>query len=368
MNSQNTDINDPLIHSCLAPPENVTIMITNQCNLSCGHCLPESRLSDKTPFLPAASIIRLMKDFVSTGVKEICLTGGEPLLHPDWFDILSAACLLPGLERIKLQTNATRLTDNDIKALSSLTHPGMSLQISLEGMRQESNDRIRGKGSFERIINGLHRLTHAGLGSKICVAFTETQHNFSEIPDVMAFLDNLGVAAFITGTLVLGGRAKNNRHLSPPTPEQYEQLLTRYESDSEFRELYKNTGNIAAIEWYLGRSHPEERQCRCIRTPYITADANMYPCIILKVDELAVSDVYHRPLNDIINEGVQKWRDLEKLHQKRSMEIEQCRDCPGRRHCSAGCMGRAYSVSGNFMEPEDRCELRKAVYSWSPSN
>ncbi len=102
MDLKNCYIIDSVIRAGLKPPKNITIMITNRCNLSCHHCLPESHLHRTKPMISAKEIKRLIREFVHIGAQEICLTGGEPLIHPDWFEILSFACKQPGLNSVRL--------------------------------------------------------------------------------------------------------------------------------------------------------------------------------------------------------------------------------------------------------------------------
>lgn len=366
MNIKTVDTIHSIVRAGLKPPENITIMITNRCNLFCRHCLPESHLHKTEPEISAKEIKRLIREFVHLGVKEVCLTGGEPLIRPDWFDILSFACRQPGLSRVRLQTNATLLTKADIDALCSLKYKGLVVQVSLEGVTAETNDAVRGPCSFDKILSGLKMLTHAGLGQNVVVAFTEMAHNFSDIPNLMKFLDELGVGGFVSGTLVEGGRARSSKHLLSPTPSQYKTLLNLYHSDLQFRLLYKKMGNIAALEWYEGKSYPGGKPCSCIEKPYINSDGEMYPCIMLPVKKFSIRNVFTRPLKEVILEGIPVWAELPDLNDKRSETLEDCKHCPGKKHCAGGCMGRAYALTGDFMAVEDRCELRKMIYSWSP--
>jgi len=359
-----TEVLDPIIRAGLRPPKIVTLMITNGCNLSCLHCWPESRSCDTVPPVPANTLKRLIKEFVILGVEEICLTGGEPLTHPDWFEILSFACRQSGLNRVCLQTNATLLTEVDIDALGSTDFKGLTVQVSLEGATAETNDRVRGTGSFEQAFRGLKFLAEAGLGQQVVVAFTETQQNFAELPRLLELLDGLGIGRLVSGTLVLGGRAAQTNQVAPPTPAQYRELLNLYHSDPQFRSRYKKLGNIAAIEWFTGKSYPAAEGCICIETPYINADGEMYPCLMLPIDKLAAKDVFHRPLDEVLFEALPLWVELPDLNRRRSVELEACKNCSGRLHCAGGCMGRAYVATGDFMNVEDRCALRKSVYSW----
>jgi MoaA/NifB/PqqE/SkfB family radical SAM enzyme len=84
----------------------------------------------------------------------------------------------------------------------------------------------------------------------------------------------------------------------------------------------------------------------------------------LPIDKLAAKDVFHRPLYEVLFEALSLWAELPDLNRRRSVELEACKNCPGKLHCAGGCMGRAYATTGDFMNVEDRCALRKSVYSW----
>ncbi|MBC8420043.1 MAG: radical SAM protein [Desulfobacterales bacterium] len=363
-----TEALDSIARAGLRSPKIVTLMITNGCNLSCLHCWPESRPCDTTLPVPTDTLKRVIGECALLGVEEVCLTGGEPLTHPDWFEILSFACRQPGLKRVRLQTNATLLTEVEVRALRSVSFMGLSIQASLEGATPETHDRVRGPGNFERAFQGLKLLAEAGLGKQTQVEFTEMEHNFMELPRLLELLDKLGIGSLVSGTLVLGGRAARTDQLGPPTPSQYRELLDLYHSDPQFRSRYKKLGNIAALEWLRGRSYPASECCICIETPYISADGKMYPCLMLPIEKYAADGVHNRPLDEVLMEAVSFWAELPALNRRRSVELAPCKKCPGRLHCAGGCMGRAYAATGDPMNVEDRCVLRKSVYSWKVSS
>jgi len=348
----------------LRPPKMVTLMITNGCNLRCNHCWPESRSSNVTLPVPVDTIRRLILELVNFGVDEICLTGGEPLTHPKWFEILSFTCKHSGLKRVRFQTNATLLTALEIKALQSIKFKGLSVQVSLEGATPQTHDRVRGAGNFERAFRGLKLLVEGGLGKQTLVAFTEMEHNFTELPILLEMVEALGISHLVSGTLVQAGRTTQTDQLAPPKPSQYRDLLDLFHSDKQFRSRYKKIGNIAALEWLAGRLNTSPQSCICIETPYINADGQMYPCVMLPIEKYAVQGVHHRPLEEALTEGALLWAELPELNRRRSVELEACKKCIGKLHCAGGCMGRAYAASGDFMTVEDRCALRKAVYAW----
>jgi radical SAM protein with 4Fe4S-binding SPASM domain len=359
-----SNILNQIISAGLRPPKMLTLSITDGCNLQCLHCLLDCRDHKKTPPVPKNTLLGVIHAFAGMGGERILITGGEPLTHPDWFEILAFACGQHGLKEVCLQTNATLLTRDKVSALVSLRFKGLSIQVSLDGAAAETHDHVRGKGSFEQILQGLRLLSDAGLGSQIRLAFTEMRHNIEDLPRVFEIMGKLGVGKIVSGTLVQGGRAAQSNQVDLPMPSQYRELLSRYHTDLKFRTQYKKVGNIAAFSWYKGRLSPSGQVCTCIENPFITAGGLMYPCVMFLSDRFAARDVHRLPLDEVVMKTLPLWAELPKISLRRSAELKECKGCPGRLHCGGGCMGRAYAAHGNLMTVEDRCSLRKAVYTW----
>ncbi|MFH1112416.1 MAG: radical SAM protein [Pseudomonadota bacterium] len=348
----------------LRSPTHLTLMITDVCNLRCRHCLLDCSPDAQAGHTAKEPLMEIIEGFARMGGKRLMLTGGEPLLHPDWPAILSAACSREEFAEVCLQTNAVLLTEPDVKALERLSDGRLFLQVSLEGPTADTNDVVRGAGSFQRIVEGLHRLVEAGLGMNTRLAFTEMRHNFDHLPRMFDLAEEMGLGRIITGTMVCGGRAAKDNGLAMPTPGQYRRLLDRYHSDMRFRDAYRERGNIAAIEWHKAKSDSAQPGCTCIETPFISAAGRMYPCVMLLCDEYSVENVHSRGLEETICSALDLWSRLPEIHRRRRAALESCEGCPGRSHCNGGCMGRAYAAAGDFMSPEDRCSLRRAVYSY----
>ncbi len=352
----------------LRSPPHLTVMITDECNLRCRHCLLDCSPEPRVGHVAKEPLMEIIASFARLGGKRLMLTGGEPLLHPDWPAILSFACSREEFTEVCLQTNAVLLSEPHVDALARLSDGRLSLQVSLEGPTADTNDVVRGPGNYQRIVKGLRRLIEAGLGQNTRLAFTEMRHNFDELPRMFDLAEELGLGQLITGTMVCGGRAEDDNVLAMPTPEQYRRLLDRYCSDAVFRNAYRERGNVAAIEWYEAGADSTEPGCSCIETPFISAAGRMYPCVMLLSDEYSVENVHGRGLEKAIDSALPLWSSLPDIHRRRRDALESCEDCPGRSHCNGGCMGRAYAAHGKFMAPEDRCSLRRAVYSYGKSS
>ena len=348
----------------LKPPGIATLMITNGCNLKCRHCWPESLSHEAVRPVDVQALKSLIAGFESLGAEEICLTGGEPLTHPHWMEILRFACRRKGLKRVRFQTNGVLLTERDAKGLAKIRQKELIIQVSLEGADGQTHDVLRGKGSFEGALRGIKRLTAMGLGPQTTVSFTETRKNFNSLADLIELLDELGVGRLVSGTLVRAGRAVHGPEL--PTPDQYRSLLRRYHRDETFRKRYHKMANIACLEWWLGKAHSLSETCGCLEMPYVKADGALYPCLMLPADHLAVRNAHEDPLEELLMKAVSRWAGLPALLRRRSSALTPCKTCSGKSHCKGGCMGRAHASTGNVMEEEDRCMLRKAVYAWKP--
>jgi radical SAM protein with 4Fe4S-binding SPASM domain len=301
-----------------------------------------------------------VKEFAAIGGNGIRITGGEPLCHPHWLDIVKYACSL-GFKTVALQTNAMLLSEEHLAALREIDFAGLSIQVSLDGVAARTHDLVRGEGAFSGALNGIMKLVQGGLAGRVSIFFTEMRHNLGEIPDLLDLADRMGIGSVSTGSMVLCGRASETSLIAPPESEQYLDLLKRYDSDIHFRELYRRIGTVAALEWHAGDA-VRQGCCTFVENPYLTPSGRLYPCLLCHADEFSVSGVFEKGLAAALAEGAPLWTSLLRISHRRSEEIPECRDCPGRAACAGGCMGRAWGSCGNLLAADDRCEVRRAIY------
>jgi radical SAM protein with 4Fe4S-binding SPASM domain len=344
----------------LHPPKTLTLAITEGCNLRCAHCWVDAALSPLTGHVATPVLRRLMEEFAAMGGEKICFTGGEPLCHPDWQDILGHARTL-GFAGVSLQTNSMLIGEAEVAALCRFDFPGLSVQISLDGGAAPSHDRVRGAGAFQGAMVGLERLVKSGLGPRITLFFTEMQHNLEELPAVLELAAGLGLSAVVSGALVLCGRASTGSSLAPADPDQYASLLQRYDTDPRFRQLYEELGTTAALAWRKVNAGPATG-CTFAQNPYLTPRGVLYPCVLCHADEFAVSKVFEKGLASALIEGTPLWSSLARISRSRAAKNPACRKCLELETCAGGCMGRAWGSCGNLLAVDDRCEVRKTVY------
>ncbi len=149
----------------------------NSCNLACTHCLVNSGPGE-TPGLPGGMFRRAISEALDLGVERFYMTGGEPFLRPDIYELARCITEEHGKDLILL-TNATLFRGPRGKGLDSLSRERVKFQVSVDGARPQTNDPIRGAGTFESAMDGLRLL--AGLGFEVSLTTVVTRRNLPEL-------------------------------------------------------------------------------------------------------------------------------------------------------------------------------------------
>src|SRR5262245_37344000 len=105
----------------------------------------------------------------SLGVKEYYFTGGEPFLHREILEILEAAL---ALGPATVLTNGVLIKEDTavrLRRLADASDYSLDLRVSLDGLDAAANDRVRGAGTYERILEGMRHLADAGLNPVVTV-------------------------------------------------------------------------------------------------------------------------------------------------------------------------------------------------------
>ncbi len=188
------------------PPGPVVIWnLIRRCNLTCKHCYSISADTDFPNELTTEQVFEVMDDLKAFGVPVLILSGGEPLLRPDLFDIAHRAKAMGFYTA--LSTNGTLIDDGNIERIAGVGFD--YLGISIDGIR-ETHDRFRRKeGAFDASLAALRRCRE--LGIKVGLRFTMTQDNAAELPQLLSLMDDEGIDKFYFSHLNYAGRGNKNR-------------------------------------------------------------------------------------------------------------------------------------------------------------
>jgi 7,8-dihydro-6-hydroxymethylpterin dimethyltransferase len=167
------------------------IQINNNCNLSCTHCLVSSGPGG-IPGLSAERLRGIVDDAAALGLERLYITGGEPLLRRDLSDLVSRATSDHGVDVIVL-TNATIVAGAVLEGIRGLDRKLVRFQVSLDGARPETNDPVRGEGSFYKALDGAAVI--ASLGFEVSLTTVTTEENLPELHELPKLARDAGAGS-----------------------------------------------------------------------------------------------------------------------------------------------------------------------------
>ncbi len=220
----------------VGPPSTVFWEITAACNLRCRHCVVSAGARQDGE-LPRERSLALAEELGDFGVEIVAFSGGEPLVHQDFFTLAEYVRSL-GMA-IQVATNGTLVTPEVAHRLKELD---ASVQVSLDGSRPEIHDYLRpGLAAFARSVEGIRALVAAG--HQVTIATVLSTLNLDDIPNIVTLAKQLGVTGFRLIPFVPKGRGEQNRQMElPPAAVK---KVTRYLH--ELRD--KTTLSIAPLEF-----------------------------------------------------------------------------------------------------------------------
>ena len=190
--------------------------LTNECSLACLHCIEESgpgkAFPDELSYEEAA---RIADELLDAEVPYVAFSGGEPLLHPHFFELLGR---FKGRGvGLKVETNGQHLDRGNCLRLAAAEVK--AVQLSMDGVSEEAVQRLRPQASLKKVLDGIRGLREAGV--EVEVNFAPTRFNAAEVGAAMDRAVELGAYAFYTGRLMYTGNAVKTWDRIAPTEEQY---------------------------------------------------------------------------------------------------------------------------------------------------
>ncbi len=216
----------------------VLFELTYTCNLNCFYCYND--LGSRGEPLTLDEYEGVLRELAKMQIMNLTLSGGEPLAHPHFFAIGRLARELGFVIRIK--SNGHALNEDIVRRLRAEVDPFV-IELSLHGASAKSHDRqTRVEGSFERLIRNLESMV--GTGLRVKLNGTLTRWNESEIEEMFALADGLGVKLVMNSTMT----PRDGGDLTPldivatdhgirRLHEQYRRRAGGEEARSECREL-----------------------------------------------------------------------------------------------------------------------------------
>lgn len=177
--------------------------ITRRCNLKCMHCYSDSDARFYPGELDWRQMTEVVEDLAAFQVPAVLLSGGEPMIHPRFFE-LASLIRSKGL-RLTVSTNGTMITPAAAAKLKEIgaTYVG----ISLDGIG-ETHDHFRGvPGTFGKVVEAFRNCV--AVGQKVGLRLTLTRHTINDLDQILDFIEDQGINRVCFYHLVFSGRGEN---------------------------------------------------------------------------------------------------------------------------------------------------------------
>jgi MoaA/NifB/PqqE/SkfB family radical SAM enzyme len=182
------------------------LYVTFDCNLACDYCVSASDPPVRRPSLTEREFRSLVDEAVRSRFRQLAVSGGEPLLHPDILTMLEYSTLRM---RTVVLTNATLLTTPRLGGLRRLNRRNLTVQVSLDSADPSIHDSHRGRGCWERTVEGIKLLQK--LQFDITVRSTVSNQTDAQMEELYRFLEGLGISRnrCYSRPVVKGGRSRD---------------------------------------------------------------------------------------------------------------------------------------------------------------
>jgi len=327
------------LKSGLVAPICLTWEWTYACNLQCVHCLSSSGTRDPNE-LTTAEMKSIVDDLHDLQVFYINVGGGEPMLRPDFFELVEY-CVSRGVG-VKFSTNGGLITAEKARRLAALDY--VDVQISLDGIDDATNDRVRGDGSHAKAIRAMDHLRDAGFGPfKISVVMT--RDNVEQLDGFEALADAYGAELRLTRFRPSGRGADSWTELHPTQDQQvrlYHWLLER---------PHVLTGDSFFHLSALGEPLPGLNLCGAGRVVcLIDPVGDVYACPFVLHDEFKAGSVREPGGFGAVWTSSALFTEL-----REPQSAGACGSCGSYDACQGGCMATKFFTGLPLDGPDPEC-------------
>jgi radical SAM protein with 4Fe4S-binding SPASM domain len=337
----------------------LTLLLTTRCDSQCHYCyIKPEETSQEMSLALAEELLQQEKD---VGVRQIVISGGEPLLHSHLKEILETCRKTIPSAYIKLNTSGAAPTVDIIDSVAPLVN---DVQFGLDGLNANTNDAIRGVGSFKRVKSMLERLQDRNQKVALGISFSPSANNLEQIAELSKLCHHLGVD-YLQINQPRQPALKQRQHSSCEcgylSRDEFRRSLEMFHElykklDLNTREVIRYGGKLLIVDpsynpaWFMLFSQERRKTCHAGSALLcIDPDGTVYPCSALhRRPGCRVGSFPERTLQELAHAG-KEWRGA-------AFSVDQDTQCGGclfRYFCGGGCRAAGAEVG----QHDPRCEL-----------
>ncbi|MBW2063658.1 MAG: radical SAM protein [Deltaproteobacteria bacterium] len=335
----------------LSAPISVFISVTYKCNLRCRHCAVywgENTNGD----VDTSTWLRFFQELSDLKVFRVRITGGEPLMRDDIWQLMDSIHELP--MRFALNTNAI-LVDRPCAQRLNQYDKIDEIMVSLDGSCPETHDPLRGQGTFETVLLGIEQLAQTPV--PLSFYCTVNHYNLNDLEGITKLAKEFNPLAIKFNDLLPEGRGLGNYRELGLSREEWGGAL---EQLRELRETYGpmisgtilDQGEIYQTLSQLTSENkvaaPPNNLCGCgalIQECAVRPDGWIVPCD--RLPNLKAGHIVERRFAQI-------WRSSEvftRFRKRREIslsDLPECQDCLYKSRCTGGCPAVPNALFGSF--------------------
>jgi len=340
---------------------------TKTCNLECVHCYADAEIRRFVGELSTEEAQRMIEDLSAMNIPALLISGGEPLVRPDIFDLAEYATSL-GI-RVTFSTNGTLIDPKKAERLAKIgvTYVG----ISVDG-GEDRHDRFRGRaGAFRDAIRGIRNCRAAGI--RVGIRFTVTQENLGDLDDVLRTVEKEDIGRLCIYHLVYAGRGSYLAGIDLSVPQKRQMMdklmdqVDRWNLAARPVEVMTVDNHADAPYIYLQLLERDEKRAEYALSLLRNNGGNRSGIAIGCIDSFGLvhpdqftshhtlGSIRERPFSEI-------WRDSEVellagLRNRKALLQGRCATCRWLPVCNGNFRARAEAATGNYWESDPGCYL-----------
>lgn len=324
-----------------AYPIQVAWEITGQCNFRCIYCLNRSGLSFGD--LTLKERMAVADELVANNILDIIISGGEPLILPDMFDILEK--FKANNVHVTLLTNGTLLDDERCKCLKPLVDV---LQISLDSLKKDVQEELTSvKDSYATIMEGINCAISHQL--PLAIGAVINRLNFDEMGDLARFCVDKGIKHLSISELMPIGRARENFEM---LKIETEERIKAFNHLKPHKEKLKITGHEPGIMFLLGGKKDYKCDCSLVSCS-ISYNGDVFPCSYIRD---TIGSIKKDNLRSIWQGTFAGYRDIIS-----KSPAGRCGSCDMDTSCRGGCKGLSWGYTGRIDSPNPICVYNDVI-------
>ncbi len=335
----------------LSAPLDLYWEVTKRCNLFCHHCYNESSKRNEEPSLE--QIQSVVKELSTTKLRNLVVTGGEPLIRKDLRTIIE--WLKPLTLNLVLATNGTLINENNVEWLSEMIN---EVNLSIDAGNKSAYEEFRGKkGTFEKCIRGFELLVKKNI--PVIIQTTISRFNIDSLEEIAVLAIEKGAAAWIVRLPVYSGRAVENRKdfLKRNELVKAEPMLSKIREKylKKFIDLQIGVNFMWSYQEPYTYTRHEEKAISCSAGTVgslLTAQGTLVPCPLFSGTDFMSNVVWN-------NNFISEWKTAQCMYAMRSIHLSQLSQCFHCSHykikCSGGCRAKSY-LNGNLYSTDPDCK------------